>query len=434
VKENLPKSTEPGPPGPAPSRPRRRLLPKVLAILVCLLIALVFFEALCAGYYLIKDRKYIPVRERMLAERNSYLEQVVPKHAAYVDLLFPHPYLAYVYNPDYPNPNMPANRDGFLGQPFPLAKQPGVFVLLVTGGSAANQLAGLTQDLNVLEQRLNRFYTNDTVRKFIVLNGAAGAWHQPQQLIMFELYAHVIDGVINMDGFNEKLNLESVYRLEKPPENYLGAMTRQLGGSSILWNLWLDGKILRLQRDIWPFNRSFSFYMTASNIRRVLRNLNRNRPDNPTNKSVKNTISRLFTPPKDWSREKKNDDSLRHYQNYLRMMHGAAQAMKIKDLYLIQPAPALNKELTTDELKVVGDLSYRDLYQQMADRLLELKQDGVPVYSLLNVFKDEKGTIYEDIVHVTHQGNEIMADRICQLLESEWQLRPSNAVSNGPRR
>ena len=410
---------------------RRKRLAKILAGCVSILIAGVALELLCALFLLIKDRKFISVPNRLASEKNAYLEQLVPKSTAYVDLLFPHPYLGYVLKPGLVRPGVPVNEDGFIGQEFPKEKKPGVFVILITGGSAANQLAGVKQETKFLEQELNRSYTNDMIKRFVVLNGAAGAWHQPQQLIMLELYAQVIDGVINLDGFNEHYCLNSAYRFDHPAENYLASVSRQAGSSSSLWPLWVEGKLLRLQRDIWPLNRSFAFYMTASSIRRAVRNYSQHHSQPGVSPNTRSTLDGMFALPKDWSEEKKTEMALRQYQDNLRMMHAVASAMKAKDLFLIQPVPALQKDLTAEENRVVGDLSYRDLYQAMTDRLLELKQEAVPVFSLLDVFKNEPGTIYEDAVHVLPHGNQIITRRIVALLQSEWGLKKQSEPKSG---
>jgi hypothetical protein len=403
---------------------------KILAACGSVLIAIVALELLCALFLLIRDRKFVSVPQRLESEKNAYLEQLLPKNASYVDLLFPHPYLGYVLKPGFANPSMPVNDDGFIGEAFPKEKKPGVFVILFTGGSAANQLAGMTEDARYLEHTLNRAYTNDTIKRFVVLNGAAGAWHQPQQLILLELYAHVIDAVINMDGFNERYCIESSYRFDRPADNYIATISRQAGSTSALWPFWVEGKLLRLERDIWPLNRSFCFYMTASGIRRALQNYFNRHSEPDVNQSASSILDRIYELPQDWNEEKRTEVALRQYQDYLRMMHAVALAMKLKDLYLIQPVPALRKQLTEDEQRVVGDLSYGALYQRTADRLLDLKQEKIPVFSLLDAFEQDTGTIYQDAVHVSKRGNQILTQRILELLEPEWHLKKMGSAES----
>jgi len=112
--------------------------------------------------------------------------------------------------------------------------------------------------------------------------------------------------------------------------------------------------------------------------------------------------------------------ALGQYEKYLRLMHAGAQAMGIHSLFLIQPIPGLGKPLTARETEFARKSDSR-LYKEMAEHLLALRgKKGVPVYSLLDSFKNEPREIYQDAIHVNKLGNEIMAHRIADLIEKAW--------------
>ena len=95
----------------------------------------------------------------------------------------------------------------------------------------------------------------------------------------------------------------------------------------------------------------------------------------------------------------------------------------VKSAFFLQPVPAWGKTLTEDEKRVVGDLSYGDLYRRMVAGMMTLSERGLPMYDLGNVFENQKGTIYADQIHFLFSnnegeslGNRLLAARIGELL------------------
>jgi len=120
-------------------------------------------------------------------------------------------------------------------------------------------------------------------------------------------------------------------------------------------------------------------------------------------------------------------------------MHGGAEALGIKGLFLIQPIPGWGKPLTERERVFAGGADWK-LYKEMTDHVVGLREQfGIPVYSLLDVFQDTKEEIYQDYAHVNELGNDIMARRVADLIEENWgwprkRLKPPTAegLRNGP--
>jgi len=166
---------------------------------------------------------------------------------AYGDTLTPHPYLAFVQRA------LPGCVEvinvGINGPDYPIENDEDTFVIMLTGGSVAAQLARMKT--GSFEQVLNTRYGTGGMR-FVVLNGALPAWKQPQQLIMLLLYGDVIDAVVTLDGFNELVfahNDQYRYRLENPWEPSILAANPSLATRDQLLAWWLNDWIHGLSRD-----------------------------------------------------------------------------------------------------------------------------------------------------------------------------------------
>ena len=134
------------------------------------------------------------------------------------------------------------------------------------------------------------------------------------------------------------------------------------------------------------------------------------------------SLDSLFALPEDWSYAEKHQWNLDQYERYILMMQAIATQFKIKTAYFIQPVPAIAKDLTEEEQRVVGDLSYKDHYFAMEKHLLSLRNKGVPVSSLAALYADSNETFYYDAIHQKEnsKGYQLMAERIADILEAEW--------------
>ena len=129
--------------------------------------------------------------------------------------------------------------------------------------------------------------------------------------------------------------------------------------------------------------------------------------------------------PSDWAPERRVAFNLGQYEKYISMMHDVAGGtLAIRDVYFVQPCPAIGKTLTADEKRVVGKLDYAEVYQRMTDELLTLNGRGIPVVSLLDCFDGVDETVYADIVHCDTNGSgyRIMSERIADELARLWNV------------
>lgn len=397
----------------------RHFFKNILLCLASILFIFILLECSFTVFYFFKDRGYLSVIDKLSQEENQFINTLT--NGFYADTLFPHPYLAFVHHYTQRCPIKNLNSLGLFGHEYPFEKKPGTFVIMVTGGSVAAQYAGLDVKDNILEQELNKHYTNDKIKKFLVLNGGDGAWAQPQQFILFSLYSDVIDGVIALDGFNEyfKTSVLST-RFECPPKNFILSINKNASAWEAMLLLFIDGKLYRAQRKIFLLNHSKFFYFLISSIRSRARSWAEKFPSEKSQVAISD-LDKIFRLPDDWKKSKRTAYNTGQYKRYIEMIKAIADSMGVKSIFLIQPCPALEKKLSSKELKLVGNLAYGKAYANMTNFLLRLK--GFPIYSLTGLFKNCREDIYIDKIHLNKNGYRIMNEYILSLLEQEWGLR-----------
>ncbi len=383
-------------------------------------------------YHIVRDGKYISPGERLAAERNAYVEvaraQTPSKGCGYGDSLIVHPYLAYVQAALGPCGVGYANSKSMIGKEFPDRPRPRTGIIFVTGGSVAAQFIwDNRQEESPLERILNAEFTGDRFDRFIVLNGGHGAWKQPNQYIFFGLYADIVTGVITLDGVNEHNWIASRRRFEEPASNYFQAVERQdprvTTAPFTMAALKLDADLYRFASRHAIFQVSNLAYTVVDALRTSLRRFASRTPKisiTGEDDWVKASYAHMFAFHDKMTRTERKIWSLRQYEKYIRLMHGGAEALNIKSLFLIQPIPGWGKPLTERE-RTFARRGDRTLYKEMTDQLVGLREQfGIPVYSLLDVFQDTKEEIYQDQAHVNRLGNEIIARRVADLIAEVW--------------
>jgi hypothetical protein len=118
------------------------------------------------------------------------------------------------------------------------------------------------------------------------------------------------------------------------------------------------------------------------------------------------------------------------YQKYVRSIEAIARDQDVKTAYFLQPAPAIGKTLTEEEVRNAGDLGYRDLYRKIVAGMMTLRDRGLAIFDLADVFKDEKGSIYEDHIHFRRdaagesRGYRLVAKAMADKMAETWGLQP----------
>jgi len=407
----------------------KRITFRIVAALAALAAAALVVELLANAFLLVRDGRYIPARARLDAlNTNTFITGVTNEKAGcrYVDTLYPHPYLGFVHHGNPPCGVATVNNIGLFGPDFPSDRPSDRFVVLVTGGSVANQLvmAG-PGGSSYLQAILDRDYTTPTGRPLLLLNGADGGWHQPQQLILFLLYADAVHAVVTIDGFNERYFVGSTERFEYPGHNFLDVNPLVSSGFSDVVKRWMAGKLYgRVQRSA-VLSRSQIAYLLLARINAYL-----NEQQAVYYARERTNLNTMLALPADWDEERRIAWADGQYRKYIRAMDAVAAQHDVLVAHFIQPVPAIKKPLTEDERRVVGDLDYRQRYQRIAADVLSLAHEGAPVFSLLELFEHHPGSVYADSIHLrqeadgSSEGYRLMAERIAEVLASTWKLRP----------
>lgn len=408
----------------------RQAVLRALSVVVAIVISAVALEALSTGYLYLHDGRYTPATDQLAGLRNTFIQDVtqVGHDCRYVDTLFPHPYLGFVHHGNPPCGIKDINNIGLFGTDFPSEKSADRFVVLLTGGSVAAQFAQINQNgPRYLEKILNERYANSRGLPFLVLNGGDGAWKQPQQLILFLLYADVVDAVVTLDGYNEFALLGAQLRFEYPASNFLTVnplVGDDFGQIAARWGV---GRVVN-----WISNNTVLSHSQAAVL--VVRALDRFVESSPsTSDQRRTTVESIFALPADWPREKREAWGIAQYRKYIAAMDAVAKTRGVLFAHFIQPVPAIAKKLTEAEVDVVGDLSYRDNYLRMTNALLEMSGPNSAVVSLLDLFANYHGDLYEDQVHLKKyadgesDGYRLMAEAIAGELAKLWKL-PAKAA------
>lgn len=405
-----------------PTKPR--LAVRVLGWICILALPFVLLEGAAALYFTVRDGGYLSVQERLSRRPNAYVSAFNSgPNCSYLKIIYPHPYLAYAHN-IYSDPTCRVwtNHVGLVGRGYPLRRDPGQFTILLTGGSVAGQLGQLRRDGPIfLEEALNRCFKPPRGERFVVLNGGIGAWKQPNQAILFLLYGEAFDGVVTLDGYNEHYLLEH-RRIEMPSNNFIWLNPAVTGEQSSVAAAWLASELIRYAKQNAVLSHSFAAYAAIEAIRTRLEAV-ATRP-----RITVTTLDTIFALPDDWDAGQKFQFNMEQYRKYIRAIETLARSYASRTAYFVQPAPAIGKVLTEEEKRGAGSLDYGPLYRRMTNGLLELAKDGVPIFSLLDVFANERRTMYADHAHLRigrdfdSPGYRIMADAMAQRLAESWGL------------
>jgi hypothetical protein len=395
--------------------------------------ALAAVELTAIVWLYLEDGQYTSAEELFERTQNTYVRDLTEStKCRYVDTLFPHPYLAFVHHGNPPCGLPHTNNVGLFGPDFPSVKPADRYVVLVTGGSVSSQLVQNWPPPapHYLEEELNKRYVSPNGKPWLVLNGGDGAWKQPQQLILFALYAGSVDAVVTVDGYNEHYFFFPgvAERMERPLSNFLDVnpfvADENFGDAAIGWVIGRIAGTLSANRVL---GHSHAAYMIIRGIESVAKS------KDVFKSNKKTTLASLFALPPEIVKDHDRDFAfqLGLYQKYTRAIEAIAKEQGIKSAYFLQPVPPYGKVLTEQEKQTAGDISYGPLYRRMVDGMMTLRDRGLPIFDLGDLLKDEKGTFYADDVHFIRikgtgdsPGYRLMAARVAQNLGETWGLKP----------
>ena len=402
---------------------KRFFLP-IAAALVTLVLCAVGIELMATAYLYATEGRYVAARSRFASKTNTFVQSLADgRECSYLDTLYPHPYLGFVHHGNPPCGIPTINNVGLFGPDFPSRRRDDRFVVLLTGGSVASQFASpVDGGPSYLEQLLNARYVSPTGKPFLVLDGADGAWKQPQQAIVSLLYVDAVNAIVTLDGFNEHYMISSGYRFEYPANNFLSVNPVASQNFADMVTRWMVGRLRSGAAGNAILSRSNAAYELVSAIERWAERKAASRP------KPKTTIETMFALPPGWTPGERREWQIGQYRKYLGAVSMLAREFGVASAHFIQPIPAYGKTLTAAEQRAVGDLGYRDVYLAMTRDLLALNARGIPVVSMLEVFQGDSRTLYSDPIHLVRddrgrsEGYEIMARQMAADLQRLWHL------------
>jgi hypothetical protein len=407
----------------------KRIAFRIAALVLGLFVVIAGIELAANVYLYARDGRYVPARQRLDALGNTFTNNLTRGRSGcrYVDTLFPHPYLAFVHHANPPC-GLTVNNIGLFGPDFPSDRPDDRFVVLLTGGSVAAQFAGPgPEGVPYLESILNREYVSPTGRPFLILNGGDGSWRQPQQTILFLLYADAVHAVVTLDGYNERYMVGASVRFEFPSNNFMDVNPLVNSAYSFVVKQWMLGQVYGYAAANRFLSRSEAAYIILARIDASLRQQLQSAQPNTT-------INTIFQLPRDWDEERRVAWADRQYRKYIRAMDAIAAQNGALVAHFLQPVPALGKPLTDEEKAVVGDLSYRARYQRIMSDVLAMADEGTPIFSLLDLFEHNTHTLYADVIHLRQspdgasEGHQLMAERMATVLAGAWHLRRRGSI------
>lgn len=405
----------------------KRTVLRVVSIVIGIVIALLCFEAAATAWLALRDGKYTSAAKLFGQNTYTFVQSAARQTGCrYGDTLYPHPYVAFVHSKGQPCSLPNINNAGLFGPDFPDLRRTDRYVILLTGGSVASQLGQIAAPPapRFLEEELNKNYVSPNGKPFLVLNGGDGAWKQPQQMILFSLHAEFVDAVVTLDGYNEQHMMQPgvTSRFELPGNNFLDAnpIAAQDGFGRVVTS-WLAGRVSAWIESSFLAN-SHGAYLVVESLSRMTT-------------QTASSDAKWF-----WEMMKLPDDitkdpnvlipwQIEQYRKYIKIMDMTARNYNVKDMFFLQPVPAVGKELTAEEKRATPDTSYGQRYIRIVRDLEALNEGGIPVRSLLDIYADEKETIYADTIHAYQapggesRGYRIMAARMARDMAEGWGLQ-----------
>lgn len=390
-----------------------KFIPKILWFLVMV------FILTEVGIRILPDRLWdVSKMQPSLAETTVFATQKGNTNSAKIS----HPYFGFVYDS---KKNSNINSAGFKSQyEFPFSKKESQFVIGIFGGSVALSLAEYILNdpkqnfVTTLKKRIPQLKD----KEIIILNFAVAAYKQPQQFYVASQYASSIDLSLNLDGFNEIYlpSPGSQFPYHFPYFSYVFFSKNPHSANTIkkMTSLFLFDKKIEQIRSDFPFlNNSYTFRAISSVAHKILRrNILKieNALRKPTPVDSLHTKEMVTTRAKDWAK-------------YTKFQNAILKSEQSAALFFIQPNQhnISSKPLSSEESKLYFNKNYPQFivpgYQALLKEYQNLKQLGIEIVDLSQVFLKTKQTVYRDnCCHVNHIGNKILEEEIINKLQMKW--------------
>lgn len=360
-----------------------------------IIIMLILVEVLGQAALFVK-RQAFPIECR---DPNEATCPIQPFQADQLNAIISDPLTGYRWQPGFESEWININALGFRGDEVDLTPAEDTYRVVMVGGSAAFGVG--VRDDETIEHYLQAELGERMAGSVEVINAGVTSYLSSQELaqILYHVTALEPDLIIVYDGRND------VYFGTSPrwQPHYTPAMQDQRENTR------------------YPDARSFSqtrlgtFLSTKSAIGIAFNQL-------------KLVISRSPVSPGGQTLEM-NEAAIDVYQLNLERMVSAAELENIDIMLVMQPSLAAgDKPLTDAELDYIEFARGEGYYDLLAEyypdgtaALLQVGEDrGVPAYDFTTIFDSVEETIYLDEVHLTPEGNQMVADNLADLVLQQF--------------
>lgn len=372
--------------------------------------------------------------QRVSTYKNSYSEEmeISLQDKEYSSLYTVHPYLGFSGNPRYSR----NNSQGFHSHiKFPYIKKTGEFVLGIVGGILAQgwRIHLLSEQGKKAKNELARLF-NVHPNQLVLICLANGSHKQPQGFISVSLFLESLDGIIEINGYNE-IAFDPLWPL--PPDYPVfsrAAYFPSTEGKTLLQEYQRDKRyfsyITKAAANSSLLQSSYTFYIMWNSFKNSFQN---------KISSLRSRERRLpvgIEGDKRWkSVEQRGDRLIDNWEKYMKL---EARLLADKKAYFfLQPNLHVrgSKTLTNRELGFRAQLpsSVTNLtdvrYKRLRSRVPELRAKGLNIFDLTQIFRDVSGEIYNDsCCKINNYGYHLMSKKILELLNGKNQAAGGESV------
>lgn len=411
-------------------------------VAVNVIVFFVLAELVALGIYFFRDgvlfythkRNYQPIG---VAEENRQSGNELPDNLTSRRF---HPFFGFVVKPGI---DERFNNYGFISPyDYPYVKNDeNEFIIAVFGGSVAEIFSqNENRERFIQNLKQNDFFKS---KEIIILNFAAGAYKQPQQLMVLSYFLSIgqeFDMVINIDGFNEAsmsyINYQDGVDVSMPV-SYIMLPLVNLTNQTTPSPKTIE-TLARINRDRARLNnlaRTINGNYLAS-VNFILEQYhtfihNRYSQELATLEQVEpDTFSSLiYVNPADNPMDEATvfERIAQNWANSSIIMNQILTGRGIPYFHFLQPNQYYSQKIfSQEEARIalnpnqISKAGVEKVYPRMVEKFDTLRQGGVNFHSGLDIFNDETEAVYgDDCCHYNSLGNKILADFIARAILEE---------------
>jgi hypothetical protein len=372
-------------------------------------------------------------RREKIGVTDAVKELAAAPSETHTDAYCLHPYFGFVCTPgariDF-SESVPAHfghgavalidRHGFRNRHVPDVKPENEFWIGLFGGSVAFSSAASDDSATIAGQLEARLHGQPFDGKRVrVVNLALPAGQQPQQLLICALHLERLDGVITFDGVNEVVIPGSYNAGTLPVEFPYRPIYQVLYGGGVSDEQVALSWRRRIARERFENRPWLLRALTAPSYRAEAARLTKQLRETAPAQDFHSLFDSPVSPADAVARGAET------WRSCTERMHALCQASGVRTLFTVQPIPDRQKPLTSNEQAALD--RYRDVvtlrrsgHALVLEKALALKQRGLPVELMTDVFEGRAEEIYTDLIHFEDRGCALVAERLATLVRDAW--------------